>query len=85
MERYFKIQNTQDGMSINTIEDIDEFLNECIDEDIEFVKDLFDCRYSESKILESSGENSLAENQYLIIKGKICLPKKKEVVTKYEL
>lgn len=79
--QYFLVIHSEDGMSITKVNDIEEFLNEAIEEKYEFDEDFPTDKWDGKK-------NRIDRNSpqaFLLIKGKIIVPKKIEVVTKYEI
>lgn len=80
MEQYFLIHNSDGDTSVNPITK-EEFLKDITtDEEYEgavFIEDL-------DKI-DNLDTNCWPENSYLVIKGKIVVPKPKEVVVEFEI
>lgn len=81
-EQYFEVYNGEDGVCIKKIDDINEYLDTAADldeeEHVEFLSD-----FPEIDKKHFDAESELYAT--FIIKGRIVVPKKKEVVTRYEI
>lgn len=86
-DMYFAIRTSEDGIYITKIDDIDEFLQECCDEDEGgnvFLEDFPEDRWNKKRH-QIDEENYPDEGEIVLIKGKIIVPKKVKVVEKYEI
>ncbi len=84
-EQYFSISCSEDGIRIEKIDNISEFLNQCVEEDILFADDFPEDRWSKKRdvIYNENCLECMDFQEVLLIKGCIVVPKKKEVVTEY--
>jgi hypothetical protein len=83
-EIYFKLYGNEDGVFVEKISNIEEFLTECLKENIEILFDFSETPWDKTRT-KFSGDSINEKEQVIIIKGKIVLPKKVKVVEKYEI
>lgn len=81
---YFEIRCGDDGLYIRKIIPDEKYFNEIMEEDWEFLSDFPKDRWNGKNDLLDR-ETYPDENEIILIKGKIIVPEKKEVVTKYEV
>lgn len=81
---YFAIRSSEDGLHINKIKDIDKYLSDLIEDErsLEFL-DKFPMNSVKEELINEN--HFLDYNQVILIKGEIILPKKVQVVEKYEI
>lgn len=81
---YFQIRCDEDGLSVEKVEDIEQFLEECVEEKIKFLNDFPRDRWNgETNRLDA--ENYPDENEVILIKGDVVVPQAVSRVTKYGL
>lgn len=78
-EKYFAVQNSEDGVYVLQIEDIQKYLNDAIEEEYEFLDAFPNDSWDGNKIFEHDCDG------VILIKGEIVVPTKAQVVTKYEI
>jgi hypothetical protein len=84
---YFVIRNSEDGISITKIDDIDNFLVDAAESNTDFLCEFPEDPWNKKRnnINRESNFNLGNTNEEIIIKGEIVVPVKKEKVTVYEL
>lgn len=78
---YFVLTSTEDGTSISegmTKGQLDKFIQELID-------DGYEPNFLSKIPVSDKGYWHVPDNSFLIIKGEIVVPKKKDVITKWEV
>ena len=81
---YFTIRHGEDGFYIDKIQNIDEFLIECAEEEQEFLGDFPEDRWNKKR--ESMDrQNWPDEKEIILIKGEIVVPKTVNVVKEYRV
>ena len=83
-DTYFSITASEDGLKIEKISDMNEFLKVAIEERKEFLNDFPIDNWSKKTDIIYR-ENYPNENEIILIKGTIVKPTIKKVVTEYEI
>ena len=79
---YFCIRTTEDGIQVVKIDNINKFLQDSLGET--FLEDFPEDRWNKKRICIDK-DNYPDEDEIILIKGEIIVPKKVEVVTQYKL
>ena len=84
MNNYFCIINSEDGLVIERVRNIDEFLKEAAEEEYQFLNAFpkGDWNQSEDRI---DRNNPIYLDQIILLKGNIIVPKETKVVKEYRL
>ena len=80
-EQYFEVYNGEEGVEVKIINDLEKYLKIAVKEKTEFLSDFPKLAWDNCKKFDRDCE----WESRVIIKGKIVVPVKKQVVTEYEI
>lgn len=82
---YFEIYGGEDGVQVHKIENIENYLNDLAEGNSEVLPDFPKCAWTKKRTKFDSYSCNCDKATRVLIKGTIVIPKKKEVVTKWEI
>lgn len=85
MEQYFEIYGGEDGVQVSKIHDIENYLNDLLEEEGSVLQDFPLDSWSKKRDVFGRDSCDCDNKNRVLIKGKIVIPKKREVVTKWEI